>query len=140
MLSEESHLSDQELLLAVDGELSPHEAERVDSHLAACWACRVRKQEIETAIGEFVRFQRQNFDLRIPSSNGPRALLIAQLAQQAEAERVSRLRWPRSVSWRFGWALLAAILAVAAVTSLVFRGYWERHPARSLAVTVPILA
>ena len=68
-----------------DGELSPREAGRVESHLAACWACRVRKQEIETAIGEFVRFQRQNFDLRIPPSDGPRALLKAQLAQPVEA-------------------------------------------------------
>ena len=135
-MSEESHLSDQELLLAVDGELSPNEAERVESHLAACWACRVRQQEIETAIGEFVRFQRQNFDLRIPPSDGPRALLKAQLAHRAEAERVSELRWPRLVSWRFGWAVLAAILAVATVTSLVFRSYLERHPT-SLAVTVP---
>jgi hypothetical protein len=137
MLSEESHLSDQELLLAVDGELSLREAERVESHLAACWTCRVRKQEIETAIGEFVRFQRQRFDMRIPSSDGPRALLKAQLAQRAEAERASRLRWPRSVSWRLGWAMVAAVLAVAVVTSLVFRGYFERHPTRPIAVTLP---
>jgi hypothetical protein len=137
MLSEESHLSDQELLLAVDGELSPREAGRLESHLEACWACRVRKQEIETAIGEFVRFQRQNFDLRIPPPDGPRALLKAQLAQRTEAERASLLRWPGSVSWRFGWALLAAILAVATVTSLIFRGYFERQPTNSLAVTVP---
>src|ERR1700733_10013488 len=117
MLSEETHLSDQELLLAVDGELSPRDLERVESHLAACWACRVRKQEIETAIGEFVRFQRQNFDLRIPPSDGPRALLKAQLAQPAvAAERASWQRWPRSVSWRLGWALLAAIVAVMTVT------------------------
>jgi len=46
MLSEESHLSDQELLLAVDGELPPRDAARVQSHLAACWACRSRNQEI----------------------------------------------------------------------------------------------
>jgi hypothetical protein len=137
MLSEESHLSDQELLLAVDGELSPREAERVESHLAACWPCRVRKQEIETAIGEFVRLQRQNFDLLIPPSDGPRALLKAQLAQRAEAGRASRPRWPGSVSWRLGWAFLAAILAVATVASLVFRGYVERHPTHSLAVAVP---
>ena len=137
MLSEESHLSDQEVLLAVDGELTPHEAERVESHLGACWTCRVRKQEIETAIGEFVRFQRQSFDSRIPSSDGPRALLKAQLAQQAEAERASQLRWPRSVSWRLGWALLAAILAAATVTSLVFRSYLERQSTRAVAVTVP---
>jgi Putative zinc-finger len=135
MLSEESHLSDQELLLAADGELTPREAERVESHLAACWACRVRKQEIETAIGEFVRFQRQNFDLRIPSSDGPRALLKAQLAQPIEAERVeaereSRLRWPRSVSWRLGWAFLVAVVALVTITL-------ERRPTPSMAVTVP---
>jgi hypothetical protein len=130
MLSEESHLSDQQLLQAVDGELTPREAERVESHLAACWACRVRKQEIETAIGEFVRFQRQNCDLRIPPSDGPRALLKAQLAQQADTERASRLPWPRSVSWRLGWALLAAVVALVTVTL-------ERRPTPSMAVTVP---
>jgi hypothetical protein len=142
MQSEESHLADQELLLAVDGELSPREAERVESHLAACWACRVRKQEMETAIGEFVRFERQSSDMRIPASDGPRALLKAQLAQQAEAERASWLVWPRPVSWRFGWALAAA-LAMATVTAFIYRSYFvyrhyfERHPTHSMAVTVP---
>jgi hypothetical protein len=137
MLSEESHLSDQELLLAVDGELTPREAERVESHLAACWACRVRKQEVETVIGEFVRFQRRSFDSRIPPSDGPRALLKAQLAQRAGAEGASLLRWPGSISWRLGWAFLAAILAAATVTSLVFRNYMERQSMRLVAVTVP---
>ena len=128
MLSEESHLSDQELLLAADGELSPREAGRVQSHLAACWACRVRKQEIETAIGEFVRLQRQDFDLRIPPADGPRALLKAQLAQHAGPERISRLPWLRSVSLRFGWAVMAVVLAAATVTSFVFRTYVVRAP------------
>jgi hypothetical protein len=137
MLSEESHLSHQELLLALDGELSPRKAARVESHLAACWTCRVRKQEIENAIGEFVRLQRQNFDLRIPPSDGPRALLKAQLAQRVGAEDASRLRWLRSISWRFGWALMAAILVTATVTSLVFRSYLDRQSTRSMAVTVP---
>jgi hypothetical protein len=137
MLSEESHLSDQELLLVVDGELSPRESGRVQSHLAACWACRVRKQEIETAIGEFVRLQRQDFDLRIPPPEGPRALLKAQLAQQAGPERISRLPWFHSVSLRFGWAVLAVVLALATVTPFVFRTYVRRPAARFTAVTVP---
>jgi hypothetical protein len=137
MLSEESHLSDQDLLLAADGELSPRATERVQSHLEACWACRVRKQEIETAIAEFVRFQRQSFDVRIPSPDGPRALLKAQLAQRAESQRVSRLPWPRLVAWRFGWALVAAVLVVATITSFIFRGYLMQHSTRSVAVTVP---
>jgi hypothetical protein len=131
MLSEKSHLSDQDLLLAADGELSSREAGRVQSHLAACWACRVRKQEIETAISEFIRFQRQNFDLRIPSPDGPRALLKAQLAQRAEAQRVSRRPWLRSVSLRLGWAFLAVVVA-ATSTLFVFR-----PPRSSMSVTVP---
>jgi len=137
MLSDESHLSDQELLLAADGELGARAAERAESHLSACWACRVRKQEMETAIGDFVRLQRQNFDLRIPPPDGPRALLKAQLAERAQAEDASRPRWLRSVSWRLGWAFLAAIVALSMFTSLVFRGYFERRSTRSIAVTVP---
>jgi RNA polymerase sigma-70 factor (ECF subfamily) len=56
-------------------------AERVQSHLAACWACRARKQEMETTIGEFMRFQREIFNHRFPPSDGPQALLKAQMAQ-----------------------------------------------------------
>src|SRR5580658_10441095 len=104
MLSEESHLSDQELLQAVDGELSPRESGRVQSHLAACWACRVRKQEIETAIGEFVRLQRQDFDLRIPPSDGPRALLKTQLAetQRTSTQPAFWSPWFRAMAAAFG--------------------------------------
>jgi hypothetical protein len=130
MLSEESHLSHRELLLAVDGELSPRETGRVESHLAACWACRVRKQEIETAIGEFVRFQRQNFDSRIPSSDGPRALLKAQLAeaQRISAQPPSWSPWFRAAVAAFG------LLAIAYVISQL----WPTRPAASMvAVSVP---
>ena len=43
MLSEDlhlsdKHLSDQEMLLAADGELSTRRAAQVHSHLAECWA------------------------------------------------------------------------------------------------------
>jgi hypothetical protein len=64
-------------------------------------------------------------------------LLKAQLAQQAEAQRTSGLRWPGSLSWRFGWAFVAAVLAVAASTSFVVRNYLERRSPGSVAVTVP---
>lgn len=65
--------------MAVDGELSTRETKQVASHLEACWECRARKQEIEGAIGEFVHFNRDSFNNLIPPSDGPRALLKAQL-------------------------------------------------------------
>jgi Putative zinc-finger len=130
MLSEESHLSHQELLLAADGELSPREAERVESHLAACWACRARKQEIETAIGEFVRFQRQNFDLRIPPSDGPRALLKAQLE---EAQRTST----QPTFWSPWFRAAAAAFGLLAIAYVIFQAWPTRPAAGVVAVTVP---
>ncbi len=124
-----SHLSDEELLLAADGELSTHDAGRVEFHLAACWACRARKQEIEAAIGEFISAHRHSLDWRIPSADGPRALLKAQLAQLAE---------PRRMHWRLSWAVpAAAALGLAAVTYLGLHAWDRRPPARVVAVTVP---
>jgi hypothetical protein len=132
MLSEESHLSDQELLLAVDGELSARQAGRVQSHLAACWACRARKQEMEAAIGEFVRFQRQNFDLRIPPSDGPRALLKAQLAQ-LETQRTAA----QATSWRPWFSAAAAAFGFVAITYFLSHAWPTRPAAHLVAVTVP---
>jgi hypothetical protein len=75
----ETHLSDQTLLSAADGELSPCEAAQVAEHLADCWACRVRKQEIEAAVGDFIRVYRRSLGAGIPLAGGPRALLGAQM-------------------------------------------------------------
>src|SRR5271170_2897004 len=93
MLREDTHLSDQDLLSAVDGELAPWAAARVESHLAACWQCRARKQEFEAAIGDFVREHRRTLDGKIPPPDGPRALLRAQLSQVIEPKRSSSRRW-----------------------------------------------
>lgn len=137
MFSENRHLSDQKLLLAIDGELSSWEAGRVESHLAACWSCRVRKQEMEAVIGDFVRFQRQSFESNTPAADGPRALLKAQLTQRA-AQRPSRLRWIHSVSWRTACAFVAAAIAVTIATSFIVRTYLSFPVAhRLIAVTVP---
>ena len=128
-VAEDFHLSDRDLLLAVDGELSARDARRVELHLAACWTCRVRRQELETAIGDFVRLHRQNFVDSIPPPEGPRAMLKAQLAQVSEAQ-------PR---FRLGWALAAAAMLtmIAAIATLVFRNVSKWHAAGSIAVTLP---
>ncbi len=36
------HLSDEKLLLAMDGELAAGESAQVKIHLQACWSCRAR--------------------------------------------------------------------------------------------------
>lgn len=133
---EESHLSDQELLLAVDGELSARDNERVRSHLAACWSCRTRKHEIEAAIDEFVQMHKRNLDVRIPPSDGPRALLKARMAQIAEAQRTSWLEQLRGVSWRMAVTLGAACL-LGAFALFTFKFSVARSTTSAIAVSTP---
>jgi hypothetical protein len=131
MLSRESHLSDQELLLAADGELTARDAGRVQSHVAACWDCRARKQEIEAAIGEFTRLHRRNFEMRIPPAAGPRALLQAQIAQLAQPPQTSWWLWLRAATAAVGF------IAIAYFLSHAWSFGWPRPDASMADVTVP---
>ena len=70
-------------------------------HLEACWECRARRSEIESAITDFVRIHHREFDGKLPPVAGRRALLRAQLAQLAESEsRAGWLRIVRSTGWK----------------------------------------
>ncbi|HEX5226937.1 MAG TPA: hypothetical protein VFW44_04470 [Bryobacteraceae bacterium] len=127
MSPEQSHPSDQHLLMAADGELHPADAARVASHLAACWACRVRKQKIEATIAKIIHFQ-QDADLQIPSADGPRALLKAQLAARARREAS---RFPV-----LGWGV-AAVVAIAGIALFAVWNPSNRNTTQITAVTVP---
>jgi hypothetical protein len=92
MPSEPLHLSDEEILLAVDGEASRSAARQAREHLTACRLCRSRLAELETTIGEFVSVHRQSLDPQLPSAAGSQAQLRARLSQ-AEGE-------PPEAGWR----------------------------------------
>jgi hypothetical protein len=111
------HLSDEELLRTLDGEASHAEA-----HLAECWTCRARKQELEHTIAEFVRLPKP----ALPTAEGPRALLKARLAQ---------LREHRDTGWQ-NWWLTAGICALLITTGLLI-GQFRRQSPRTVVVTVP---
>jgi hypothetical protein len=132
--SEQSHLSDQELLLAVDGELSERDAGRAVAHLATCWTCMARKQEIQAAIGDFIRLQRENLGRNLPPPAGPRALLKAQLAQLAEAERPRRFS---HYALRPTLAIVLAAFGLGLIAYLISAPWAMRQPSRLVAVTVP---
>ena len=53
-----AHFSDEELLLAADGELPWRKAARVRAHRMFCRACRTRASELETAMADYVRTHR----------------------------------------------------------------------------------
>lgn len=148
MLRKDNHLTDQELLLAADGELSTRAAERVEAHLGACWRCRARQQELERAIGQFVREYEVSLDAQIPPADGPRALLKAQLAQLAESKEAQRgsllerglerlLAWGRTVSGEFSWSIIAVACGLAVIGYFLPQIWTKGRAARIVPFAVP---
>ena len=134
---EDSHLSDQELVLAADDENPPERERQVEAHLASCRACRARKQEIADALAAFVRFHEGNFEASIPPAAEPRFLLQSQLAELAVARQNPWRRCFDSISWR---RPLVQIVAVCAAVALAI--FFSRRPVpggpEQLSRVVPI--
>jgi hypothetical protein len=128
-MQRDEHISDTDLVLAADGELSARAAARVESHFAACWTCRARKQEIEAAAADFAREYHRASERECPPAEGPRALLRAQI----EAARPPVF----SPWWRvsFSGAAVLAVLALAAYLASPSWNSWQR--VRAATVTVP---
>jgi hypothetical protein len=115
MLKEQLHISDEELLLAADGELGSRRAAQIQAHLAACWNCRARRSEMDRAITGFVRARHES-EFELPSAAGPRALLRAELAELAHNPTAlnslhSRMRSPWINAARMAAVCLAVIAA-----------------------------
>ncbi len=102
MQQEHAHLSDRELIMALDGELPAGRKPGLSAHLEACWSCRERLHSLEDTIGEFVRARNHELNCNIPSNPGSQALLRARLA---EASQVRETSW----SWLPGrWRIAPA--------------------------------
>jgi anti-sigma factor RsiW len=134
MNEQQGHLSDGELIMAMDGELAPRDAHRVRTHLEACWTCRSRRTELERAIADFVHSRGHEF--RLPPADGPRAMLKARLAE-AQSSRVS---WWQLTAFRTGSWRAAAILCVLLTVWIVAdRFLAEQRPSVVLAAPNPAL-
>jgi hypothetical protein len=102
----DSHLTDQDLLLDLEGEISSRQAKAARVHLESCWTCRTRRRELEDAIADFVRFNQQ--ETCVPTAAGPRALLKARLAQLSATSETHPRSFPIT-------GVMAALAASACV-------------------------
>lgn len=115
------HISDQELVCSADGELSRQRAAAIDAHLKACWNCRARMQEIQSAIAHFSRAHRAEFDERIPPVRGSRALLRARLAEYSSETRSGR--W-KSI-FQLGWSRVAFVCLPLIAITIGMSWFWH---------------
>jgi uncharacterized protein YukE len=114
------HPEDGVLLRYLDGELAGRKTRQVRSHLEACWQCRAQVEELESAIGECVRYRKDVLAPSLPPAPEPwRSLdfgrVEAELAEQSVLVRMARFFSPlRQGALR--WALSgAAALALCFV-------------------------
>jgi Putative zinc-finger len=144
MAYEDPHLTDEDLLLAADGELSPIRQSEVRAHLASCWTCRARQGELETTIADFVHLYHGDLDSRIPGAEGPAALLRATLAQPADprdetpwAPFFPRLLQPRLLSGLFAAALCCGTFAVTVLVRETGSVEMDKRASLTLTGAVP---
>ena len=114
MLRQPLHLSDQEILLVLDGEVSRGRAKHAQTHLASCWLCRSRMGEMERTIEDFVSVHRRSGDPGLPSIDGARALLKARLGEAAATP--THRGWPRFLQLVAVQRTAAAVCVVVALT------------------------
>src|SRR5262249_4736381 len=109
---------------------------QVRKHVAGCWECRTRAQEMEGAIGEFVRLHHASLDPVLPPVSGGRALLKAQLDQFVLSDRAEHNQ-QRAPS-RQQLAALAAAACILALMVLALPPRVARHQSPMYAGFVPM--
>ena len=125
-------MSEDDLLLYADGELSREQAAHTETHLEACWSCRARAEKYEETIRSYVDYRET---VQKPLDDEPPGgwrrfdrMLNELIVQKGHPSTVSRLRgWlgslrPSLPSLSFNPQFagrLAAVMVVAAIVVVV---------------------
>jgi len=128
MKAADPHLSDEQLLLDLEGELSARGGKLVHAHVEACWKCRARREELSRAITNFARA----YQPELPSGEGPRALLRARMAQLSARTR------GRSPWFSLGQSALARWWGAAAALLLLLCAGIVQHGRETVVLAAPV--
>ncbi len=132
-MREDAHISDHDLLLAGDEELSPQRFAEVRSHLASCEACRARMHKLEAASVDLSLALRNASHL--PDADDARAALLHRLAQQPEKDRSSRRLGDLVAAFsapQWAYNLAFAVIAILGVL-LLYRQVWLPNSGGTIA-------
>jgi len=134
MLPDESHISDEELLLAADDVLSRDRSAAVAKHVSLCGTCRTRKQKLEEALAEFVDFHRRAADPGVRLAGEQRAVLKTQIAALTSLRESWWAVWTSTFSFRG----IAAAFAFAFVLVAGYRTWPAILASRPAIRPVPV--
>jgi hypothetical protein len=119
----EGHPNEDQLLLTLEGEVVAEEAARVQQHLAGCWSCKARYEEMQRGILAFVEYREKRYlpALESPSSDssGFRARLRSMTGEapavplQAKIWRKLAFLWHPFQHVQLRWVTVVAAAMVA---------------------------
>jgi hypothetical protein len=77
------HVTDEELLACMDGEVPSGTARRIRRHLESCWSCRKRYEELQAAIFGFMDYRKRQIARYMPPPQGGRVRFLEKLHNEA---------------------------------------------------------
>src|SRR5579862_1846962 len=101
-LAADGHPDENQLLLALERELSSEEAAQLEQHLGNCWSCRARSSEMQSGILAFVEYREKRY---LPSLEPPPHDFggfpgkLGRIAAESKPDGLALRIW-RSI-WRF---------------------------------------
>jgi hypothetical protein len=134
MKSRSSHISDNDLLLLVDRELSARRTASLRAHLAVCLECEGRLSRIRSNLAE-ISTTYHDARPEISDAFGPRALLRARLLQDIERNGPADTRWLRAIPTARS---LAFVCVLVLLTAIAFQALHRQQRRETLAEAGPL--
>ena len=120
LFTSDRHPDEDLLFLHIERELAPGEAAQVEGHLGACWACRVRSEEMQKGILAFMEYREKRFTPMLPAPpNGYRDFAGRLRSVSHESAPWSALDWLKAMWNRLVHFLFPSQLKWASVVATV---------------------
>src|SRR5580692_992761 len=87
------HLSDEQILTFLDGELSQKESETARIHFESCWRCRARREQLETTIFSLVEYRQSLLEPFLPPPPFGEDRLLSRIEQDRKIHSNTLGRW-----------------------------------------------
>jgi hypothetical protein len=94
------HPDEGQLLMALEHELSPEEADEIDRHIGTCWNCRARFHEIQNGILAFVEYRERVYLPELESAPGNFGGFSSSLQKAAAEDRKTSVLEPLRMGLR----------------------------------------
>ncbi|SPE40191.1 conserved hypothetical protein [Candidatus Sulfotelmatobacter sp. SbA7] len=91
----DEHLSDEQIIAAIDGDSPAAFSAHAARHLDSCWQCLARRQQLQDTIVRVVDYQRELVAPFLPPPPRGEDRFIARLDRQVQS--AGQRRWPRFV-------------------------------------------